>query len=174
MAQVISMFDEDDSIDEDEQLEDETPSAPSAAPRADFAKQGNNPMTTRGIEEMDERVPGTKRPPASLQLLSVFGDRGQVRVALAMDGKQVEEWREPTRQEWDMLKARGRIVKGGLAAPPDSPAISPPLAQAPPPPAPGGGLMPKLLLGGLAVAGLGAAFYFWRQNKQMDENIEEV
>jgi hypothetical protein len=174
MAQVISMFDEDDSIDEDEQLEDEAPSPPSPAPRADFAKQGNNPMTTRGIEEMDERVPGTKRPPASLQLLSVFGDRGQVRVALAMDGKQHEEWREPTRQEWDMLKARGRIVKGGLAASPEvvaTPAVQIPAPQQPPV---GGGLMPKLLLGGLAVAGLGAAFYFWRQNKQMDENIEEV
>lgn len=155
-----------DDVDQD----DEIPSPPAPPVRDDFDKHGNNPPTTRALETRNEMVPGTAAPAPQVQLMSVFGDDGKVRVCKTVNGKQVEQWRAPTAEEWQLLKERGRFVRGGLA---DAPVVAPPTAPAP---APGGAasIMPKLLIGGALVAAAGAAFYFWRQHKEMEENVEEM
>ncbi len=164
MAQVLNMFDD---VEAPEELDEETPSSPEGAPRDDFDKNGNNPPTTRALEVRNELVPGTPTSAPVVQLVAAFGDQGQVRVAKAVDGKRVEQWRAPTPDEWTALQQRGRIVKGGLAAAPAAPAPAPVAPETP-------SIMPKLLVGGALLAAAGAAFYFWRQHKEMEENVEEM
>jgi hypothetical protein len=170
MKETQSIFGDEEET--DEALE-EQPSPPAAPAKKDFNHQGNNPVTSRGVEEMVERVPGTPEPPPVIQLQSVFGSDGKVRVALFVDGVQMEPWRQPSPKEWELLKMRGRLVKGGIAQTPAPAAASSEVLQQQQSPQ-AMNVMPKLLLGGLALLGAGAAFYFWRQSKQMDENVEEV
>lgn len=171
MAQVINMFDDEEAP---EDLDEEEASEPEAEESKDFAKQGSRPITTtRARERMVEQVPGTPEPEPVLQLLSEFGNNGQVRVALASDGIRMEQWRQPTKEEWALLQQRGRLIKGGIGAAPAvqaAQALAPAIAPQPT----AASLLPKLLLGGLAVAAAGTAFYFWRQNKEMEENVEEL
>lgn len=165
MSNVVNLFGET----EDEDLIEEEPSAPAARPGPGIPPTAE---TTRGIEQMVERPPGADAPPPSLQLLSVFGDNGRVRVALAVNGQRVEEWRDPTEKEWVQLRERGRLIRGGIGQAPVQPSAA---QQVPAPTPPSTGLpLGKLLVGGLALAGVGAALYFWHQNKQMNENLEEV
>ncbi len=165
MAQILNMFDD---VEAPEELAEETPSSPSSAPAEAYDTNGNNPPTTRALEVMNERVPGTPEPEPQVQLVSVFGDGGKVSVAKAVNGKRIEQWRAPTREEWHLLQTRGRLVRGGLAAAPEAP------APAAPPPAPAPSIMPKLLVGGAVLAAAGMAYYLWKQNKEMEENVEEL
>lgn len=170
MAKVVNLFGE---TEDEDLLEEEAPSAPAAEVR-EVAQP--NAVTTRGREQMVEQVPGTPAPQGSLQLLSVFGSDGKVRVALALDGERIEDWRAPTDKEWHQLRERGRLIRGGIGqAPPAQVPAAPPAA-----PAPAGQMtiagipLSKLLFAGVALVGAGAAFHFWRQHKQMNENLEEV
>lgn len=170
MAQVINMFDDEEAP---EELDEEEASEPEADEPEAFAKQGTRPITTtRARERMVEQVPGFPEPEPVLQLLSEFGNNGAVRVALASDGQRMEQWRTPTKEEWALLQQRGRLIKGGIGASPAPAAQVLTQAVAPQPAA--ASLLPKLLLGGLAVAAAGTAFYFWRQNKEMEDNVEEI
>lgn len=77
---------------------------------------------TRGQELSPERAIGPQgQSPAALaaptqQLVAHFDVNGQPIVAYTEGGNRIEEWRRPTEEEWNFLRERGQIVRGGLTS----------------------------------------------------------
>lgn len=75
-----------------------------------------NPITTRSQELTRYERPIEESAPARAraQLVAKFDANGLPWVCRHLDGKPVEKFRKPTRDEFEKLKAQGRIVKGGI------------------------------------------------------------
>lgn len=129
------------------------------------AADHHNPVETVAQERVVEMIPGTAKanPPSTAQLLAVWDDKGRVWVAKGIDGNRVEQWRMPTKAEWDHLRANGTVVRGGLGATAPAPAAS-------------SGTMKKVLIGGAALAAVGAVAYFYvkRREESMEDDVEEL
>lgn len=153
--------DGDDDIGDEDEPEDEgeDDSMPQSTAKSAFPRATN--VTTVDRERVVERMPGAKPPTPVVQLLAVWGDRGQMLVCKAVDGNPIEQYRMPTAEEFALLKQGGRMVRGGFGEAPAAPA------------APG---MSKLLIGGLAVAAIGAAAYFYTKKKEeeFEEDVEDI
>jgi len=172
VAEVINLFDSGDEAgdgdgdDIDDILaEAANPTEPVVdgpeATRPKFARPAR--VTTRAQEELVEQFPGHTAEPV-VQLLAVWGEKGQVFVAKAIDGTPVEQYRKPTAAEWNLLKAQGRMVKGGLAAAEVAPVAAPK------------SMWPKVLLGGLAIAAVGGAAWYYTKKREdsMEDDVEEL
>lgn len=113
-----------------------------------------NPVVTRAEETANELMP-LRRPVTTMaQLVAVFDAQGRPFVAYHQNGRALEKFRLPTPQEFEILRARGQIVKGGLGD--AAPATVPP----PPPPPPPAANRTWLYVGAAAAAvGVGAWWY---------------
>lgn len=181
-----------DGVDEEEDVEDEDESAAPEEPQESMpatgivpqGKQGvfadrdsvfdtaktvdhRNPVVTRAEETANELLPMRRPVTTKAQLVAVFDAQGRPFVAYHQNGRALEKFRLPTPQEFEVLRARGQIVKGGLgeAAPSPSPSAAagtgaPP--GAPPGDAPGG---KTWLYVGAAALGVGALAW-WYMNRQ--------
>jgi len=117
-----------------------------------------NPVVTRAEETANELMP-LRRPVTTMaQLVAVFDAQGRPFVAYHQNGRALEKFRLPTPQEFEILRARGQIVKGGLGD--AAPATTPP----PPPPPPPAANRTWLYVGAAAAAvGVGAWWYMKQQ-----------
>ena len=169
--------DDDDDDDEDEGLG--AAEAPKAAPRAiqRQAPQGvfadresvfekakrvdhRNPVVTRAEETANELLPARRPVSTKAQLVAVFDSQGRPFVAYHQNGRALEKFRMPTQQEFEILRMRGQIVKGGLGEATQSAAAAPGPQKAPE--------QPKdrtWLYVGAAAVGLGALAW-WYNKKQ--------
>ena len=118
-----------------------------------------NPVVTRAEETANELMP-LRRPVTTMaQLVAVFDAQGRPFVAYHQNGRALEKFRLPTPQEFEILRARGQIVKGGLGD--AAPATVPPPPPPPPPPAAN---RTWLYVGAAAAAvGVGAWWYMKKQ-----------
>jgi hypothetical protein len=118
-----------------------------------------NPVVTRAEETANELMP-LRRPVTTMaQLVAVFDAQGRPFVAYHQNGRALEKFRLPTPQEFEILRARGQIVKGGLGD--AAPATVPPPPPPPPPPAAN---RTWLYVGAAAAAvGIGAWLYMKKQ-----------
>jgi hypothetical protein len=128
-----------------------------------------NPVVTRAEETANELLPMRRPVSTKAQLVAVFDAQGRPFVAYHQNGRALERFRLPTPQEFEILKARGQLVKGGLGEAPGAapativPAVAPVAPAAPAAPA---SSMNKtwLYVGAAAVAVGGLAW--WYMNKQ--------
>lgn len=117
-----------------------------------------NPVVTRAEETANELMP-LRRPVTTMaQLVAVFDAQGRPFVAYHQNGRALEKFRLPTPQEFEILRARGQIVKGGLGD------AAPATATPPPPPPPPAANRTWLYVGAAAAAvGVGAWWYMKKQ-----------
>ena len=123
-----------------------------------------NPVVTRAEETANELLPSRLPVSTKAQLVAVFDAQGRPFVAYHQNGRALEKFRLPTPQEFEVLRLRGQIVKGGLGEAPaqaQAPASVQPQSQQPP--AAGSGKT-WLYVGAAAVAVGGLAW--WYMNKQ--------
>jgi hypothetical protein len=121
-----------------------------------------NPVVTRAEETANELLPSRLPVSTKAQLVAVFDAQGRPFVAYHQNGRALEKFRLPTPQEFEVLRSRGQLVKGGLGeAPEQAPATVQPQQQQPP--AAGSGKT-WLYVGAAAVAVGGLAW--WYMNKQ--------
>jgi hypothetical protein len=84
-----------------------------------------NPVVTRAEEQANQLFPDQRPISTKAQLVAVFDAQGRPVVAYHQNGRALEKFRLPTPQEFEVLRARGQIVKGGLGeAAPDAAASS--------------------------------------------------
>lgn len=116
-----------------------------------------NPVVTRAEETANELMP-LRRPVTTMaQLVAVFDAQGRPFVAYHQNGRALEKFRLPTPQEFEILRARGQIVKGGLGD--AAPATTPP----PPPPPPAANRTWLYVGAAAAAVGVGAWWYMKKQ-----------
>jgi hypothetical protein len=127
----MAEYEDDDDIDtgDDYELEDDDNAAEEGSVLADSksifnstARDPVNQVVSREAERQNQASAGGALIPASKrQLAAVFGQNGEMQVALVVDGVQKEKFRPPTKPEWEEVKLRGYLVKGGLSAAPEVP-----------------------------------------------------
>ena len=181
LAGVDDADDDDDTedeedVDEDDEPEERPSKVVSGATIEPQGKQGvfadresvfdsgrnvdrRNPVVTRAEETANQLMP-LRRPVTTMaQLVAVFDAQGRPFVAYHQNGRALEKFRLPTPQEFEILRARGQIVKGGLGD--AAPATVPPPPPPPPPPAAN---RTWLYVGAAAAAvGVGAWWYMKKQ-----------
>ena len=122
----------------------------------------NPPITREEERAVEGEVSAGKggRAPARAhrQLVAVFGQNGQVLVQETVNGRPDGAVRPPTKAEWDMLRARGHFVKGGLAAAP----------------AEGSKIPWGLIALGAAVAGGAGVYYYQQKREDQAEDDAEI
>jgi hypothetical protein len=99
------------------------------------------------------------------QLVAVFDAQGRPFVAYHQNGRALEKFRLPTPQEFEVLRLRGQIVKGGLGEAPaqaQAPASVQPQQQQPP----ASGNKTWLYVGAAAVAVGGLAWWYMQKQKK--------
>lgn len=129
-----------------------------------------NPVITRAEETANELLPGRRPVSTKAQLVAVFDNQGRPFVAYHQNGRALERFRMPTPQEFEILKARGQLVKGGLGEAGPAPIASgTPAAPLAPPAAPG---LNKtwLYVGAAAVAVGGLAWWYMSKQKKPRSN----
>lgn len=121
-----------------------------------------NPVVTRAEETANELLPMRRPVSTKAQLVAIFDAQGRPFVAYHQNGRALEKFRPPTRQEFEILRMRGQLVRGGLgeAAPATTAPAAP--ASAPPPPKSN-----TWLYVGAAAVGVGALAW-WYMKKQKD------
>lgn len=118
-----------------------------------------NPVVTRAEETANELLPAHRPVSTKAQLVAVFDAQGRPFVAYHQNGRALEKFRLPTPQEFEVLRLRGQLVKGGLGeAPEQAPATQQQQQQ------PASGNKTWLYVGAAAVAVGGLAW--WYMNKQ--------
>jgi hypothetical protein len=123
-----------------------------------------NPVVTRAEETANELLPAHRPVSTKAQLVAVFDAQGRPFVAYHQNGRALEKFRLPTPQEFEVLRVRGQLVKGGLGeAPAQAPAQAPATVQQQQQP-PASGNKTWLYVGAAAVAVGGLAW--WYMNKQ--------
>lgn len=122
-----------------------------------------NPVVTRAEETANELLPARRPVSTKAQLVAVFDAQGRPFVAYHQNGRALERFRMPTPQEFEVLRARGQLVKGGLGEA-AAPATIVPAAPAPSAASTGGMNKTWLYVGAAAVAVGGLAW--WYMNKQ--------
>lgn len=118
-----------------------------------------NPVVTRAEELSNQLMPMRRPVTTKAQLVAIFDAQGRPFVAYHQNGRALEKFRLPTPQEFEVLRARGQLVKGGLGDAAPSPGTTPPPEQ------------PKnrtWLWIGAAAVGVGAAAW-WYMKKQKDK-----
>lgn len=127
-----------------------------------------NPVVTRAEETANELLPMRRPVTTKAQLVAVFDAQGRPFVAYHQNGRALERFRLPTPQEFEVLRARGQLVKGGLGEAPagTAPGAAPMVPAAPAAPA-AGGMNKTWLYVGAAAVGVGALawWYMSRQKK---------
>lgn len=179
-----SLFDEgDDIFSEDEEdadqegvFRDKTSIFSSAHSKPE---DHHNPLISKAQEQQQWETPKAHRAlpgPATIeqadrakkQLVAKFDHAGQPYVAKHVNGKAVEQWRRPTRQEHEALRQKGRLVKGGIGA-----ATAPTMAPMVMPPAPGMDWKKMAMwAGGVAAAGYGG-WWLWKKYNRMTKATSE-
>jgi hypothetical protein len=124
------------------------------------AMDRRNPVVTRAEETANELLPARLPVSTKAQLVAVFDAQGRPFVAYHQNGRALEKFRLPTPQEFEVLRSRGQLVKGGLGEAPDA------APAAPVTPAQQAATSNKtwLYVGAAAVAVGGLAW--WYMNKQ--------
>lgn|GEM_PF-6501531 len=124
-----------------------------------------NPVVTRAEETANELLPMRRPVSTKAQLVAVFDSQGRPFVAYHQNGRALEKFRLPTPQEFEVLRVRGQIVKGGLGeAPAQAPAQAPATVQQQPPAA--GMNKTWLYVGAAAVAVGGLAWWYMSKQKK--------
>lgn len=176
-----SLFDEgddvfsDDEDDEDQEgvFRDKTSIFSSAHSKPE---DHHNPLISKEQERQQWESPKAPRAlpgPANIeqakkQLVARFDQQGQPMVARHVNGKAVEQWRRPSKEEHEALRTRGRLVKGGIGE-----AAAPMTAMIVPPAAPGMDWKKMAMwAGGLAVAGYGG-WVLWNKYRKMTRPTSE-
>lgn len=119
-----------------------------------------NPVVTRAEETANQLLPMRRPVTTKAQLVAIFDSQGRPFVAYHQNGRALEKFRLPTPQEFEVLRARGQIVKGGLG---DAATVSTPTT--------GTSDQPKnrtWLWVGAAAVGVGAAAW-WYMKRQKDK-----
>jgi hypothetical protein len=129
-----------------------------------------NPVITRAEETANELLPAHRPVSTKAQLVAVFDAQGRPFVAYHQNGRALEKFRLPTPQEFEVLRLRGQIVKGGLGeapaqaqAPAQTPAQAQTSAQGQPP---ASGSKTWLYVGAAAVAVGGIAWWYMSKQKK--------
>ena len=125
-----------------------------------------NPVVTRAEETANELLPARRPVSTKAQLVAVFDAQGRPFVAYHQNGRALEKFRLPTPQEFEVLRMRGQIVKGGLGEAPtaQAPASAQPQQPQQQQQPPASGNKTWLYVGAAAVAVGGLAW--WYMNKQ--------
>jgi hypothetical protein len=123
-----------------------------------------NPVITRAEETANELLPMHRPVSTKAQLVAVFDAQGRPFVAYHQNGRALERFRLPTPQEFEVLRARGQIVKGGLGEA-SAPAAGAP-AAAPSAPSAAGGMNKTWLYVGAAAVGVGALAWWYMQKQK--------
>jgi hypothetical protein len=124
-----------------------------------------NPVITRAEETANELLPARRPVSTKAQLVAVFDNQGRPFVAYHQNGRALERFRMPTPQEFEVLRMRGQIVKGGIGE--AGPAAGGAVAPAAPPPSAGSGMNKTwLYVGAAAVAVGGLAWWYMNKQKQ--------
>lgn len=116
---------------------------------------------------------GIKGPPQPKRILvAKFDNEGRPLVAHYAGNKQLEPYRQPTPKEYETLRTKGKLVKGGIGQVAPDGSVKP----APPPASPGLPWTKILVGGGAAVVAGGLAWYFWKKRKNALETavVENV
>lgn len=124
-----------------------------------------NPVVTRAEETANELLPMRRPVSTKAQLVAVFDAQGRPFVAYHQNGRALERFRLPTPQEFEVLKARGQIVKGGLGEA-AAPATIVPASGAPASPPANGMNKTWLYVGAAAVAVGGLAWWYMQKQKK--------
>jgi hypothetical protein len=125
-----------------------------------------NPVVTRAEETANELLPMRRPVSTKAQLVAVFDAQGRPFVAYHQNGRALERFRLPTPQEFEVLRSRGQLVKGGLGEAPAGAAPASMAPAAPPAPAPqSGGNKTWLYVGAAAVAVGGLAWWYMSKQK---------
>jgi hypothetical protein len=124
-----------------------------------------NPVITRAEETANELLPMHRPVSTKAQLVAVFDAQGRPFVAYHQNGRALERFRLPTPQEFEVLRARGQLVKGGLGEA-AAPAGGAPAAAPTVPPAAGGMNKTWLYVGAAAVAVGGLAWWYMQKQKK--------
>lgn len=124
-----------------------------------------NPVVTRAEETANELLPMRRPVSTKAQLVAVFDAQGRPFVAYHQNGRALERFRLPTPQEFEVLRARGQLVKGGLGEAAAPATIIPAASASASPPANG---MNKtwLYVGAAAVAVGGLAWWYMQKQKK--------
>lgn len=122
-----------------------------------------NPVITRAEETANELLPARRPVSTKAQLVAVFDAQGRPFVAYHQNGRALERFRLPTPQEFEVLRARGQIVKGGIGETP-APGAAPAAAAAPA----SSNMNKTWLYVGAAALGVGALAW-WYMKKQKSE-----
>jgi len=125
-----------------------------------------NPVITRAEETANELLPAHRPVSTKAQLVAVFDAQGRPFVAYHQNGRALEKFRLPTPQEFEVLRLRGQIVKGGLGEAPaqaQAPAQAPAQTQGQPP---ASGSKTWLYVGAAAVAVGGIAWWYMSKQKK--------
>ena len=124
-----------------------------------------NPVVTRAEETANELLPMRRPVSTKAQLVAVFDAQGRPFVAYHQNGRALERFRLPTPQEFEVLRARGQLVKGGLGEAAAPATIIPAVSASASPPANG---MNKtwLYVGAAAVAVGGLAWWYMQKQKK--------
>jgi hypothetical protein len=129
-----------------------------------------NPVITRAEETANELLPARRPVSTKAQLVAVFDAQGRPFVAYHQNGRALEKFRLPTPQEFEVLRLRGQIVKGGLG---EAPAQAQTSAQGQPPAA--NGSKTWLYVGAAAVAVGGIAWWYMsKQKKAPRKNADDT
>lgn len=123
-----------------------------------------NPVITRAEEQANQLFPDQRPISTKAQLVAVFDAQGRPFVAYHQNGRALEKFRLPTPQEFEVLRARGQIVKGGLgeAAPDATSSASTPSNK-------------TWLYVGAAAVGVGAlAWWYMKKQKKAPRKNEEA
>jgi hypothetical protein len=126
-----------------------------------------NPVVTRAEETANELLPSRLPVSTKAQLVAVFDAQGRPFVAYHQNGRALEKFRLPTPQEFEVLRLRGQIVKGGLGEAPaqaQAPVSVQPQQQQQQPPASGNKTW--LYVGAAAVAVGGLAWWYMQKQKK--------
>jgi hypothetical protein len=134
-----------------------------------------NPVITRAEETANELLPMHRPVSTKAQLVAVFDAQGRPFVAYHQNGRALERFRLPTPQEFEVLRARGQIVKGGLGEAAAAAGGAAPAGGAPTaPPAAGGMNKTWLYVGAAAVAVGGLAWWYMQKQKKAPRKNAEA
>lgn len=118
--------------------------------------------------QQDSRYTAAQPTTPPRHLVAQFNDAGQPWVAVFAGKRQLEEWRQPTDAELAKLRAKGKLVRGGIIEAQAQPTVG---ADAP---APGMSKGMKVAIGVGVVLVAGVGWWYYRKVKDDELNAEVV
>lgn len=163
------MPDDEDAYDSDEGIFEDTESVFDTPRRPSGRVEHANPQITREEEIQNELPPKKRTKPQKRQLIAIFDQRGMPKVAMTVNGNRIENFRAPTKVEWEALRDRGVIVQAPTAVAPVGAVVAPTTL--------GEKLKPIAKLAAIAAVA-GGAWYMYNkfvtEDDELDDDAEDI